>query len=231
MLACCLLSTPITFCLTPALLVRPQRNRSRDDRWGFHLVVREMDGLSWLSEHTALSKPSLEWACWLFDLLINVGGFSSDDADLPPAVPVLSRMLSSQSSTTQTAEEMPPAHSIGAAAVYRPEVFRAMLTFLMAKGTPYKNRVVSSLTQLLRQTEHAHALARQLPAEDLRKLAGFQDIVYRHCDVLVKDAFEAIASQRNTSVVRSVICITTWSTACRCALAWLCPSPVSHPHA
>lgn len=39
--------------------------------WGYRFFVSEMQGLAWLREGAAVDEPSLEWACYLLEFLLN----------------------------------------------------------------------------------------------------------------------------------------------------------------
>ncbi|CAE7810135.1 HERC1, partial [Symbiodinium sp. KB8] len=121
--------------------------------WGYRMYVAPMLGLAWRNEGgVATGDASLEWACYALEFLLG---------DLQRCV---------------EAGEQP--HPATKAALHSSQVFNALVTYLRARGTPFKSRVVSLLTQLLKAPE---AFPEHDPP-DLALLHGMERAVFRHIE-------------------------------------------------
>jgi hypothetical protein len=96
----------------------------------------------WLNECEVLSDPSLMWACWLLQYLLE------DVKDLVPP-----------------------------SAIHDRSVFSALLRYLRTPGAPFKNRVISMITRLLKQP---HLFGREAP--DFTALLGIETLVLAQCE-------------------------------------------------
>jgi hypothetical protein len=65
--------------------------------WGYRFFAMPMRGITWTSESQVLSDPSLEWACWLLELLLHDASALSreifDAVRIPALVESLARYL------------------------------------------------------------------------------------------------------------------------------------------
>jgi hypothetical protein len=55
------------------------KREGQETGWGFLALISRMDGLQWLDERQAVSQPSLEWACWLLEFMLNEAGALSEE--------------------------------------------------------------------------------------------------------------------------------------------------------
>ena len=96
--------------------------------WGFRFLVTPVCGLQWLREEQVLQQPSLHWSCWTMQLLLRISYLS-----LPA--------------------QTPSAHTRNDPSIYTPEMIEMLAAYLRSSDTPFKNKIVRLLTQLLLSVE------------------------------------------------------------------------------
>lgn len=96
--------------------------------WGFRFLVTPVCGLQWLREEQVQQQPSLQWSCWTMQLLLRISYLS-----LPARKPCT--------------------HGRGDPSIYTPEMVEVLAKYLRSSDTPFKEKIVRLLTQLLVSAE------------------------------------------------------------------------------
>lgn len=98
--------------------------------WGFRFSVAAREDVRWLDEHKVLAKPSLQWACWLMQLLL-------------------------KRDTQHSAAAAGAAAPVQAASLYSRATVSTLVDYLCTQGARGKDRIVPILAHLVAHPERS----------------------------------------------------------------------------